>query len=66
MNTIELLEVSGIHREVGRNIGLQFADAIHRLFKYRKPGPLGQVRVGWLCRRHHSIGRLKVNAIPLG
>ena len=31
MNTIELLEVSGSHREVGRNIGPQFAGAIHRL-----------------------------------
>ena len=32
MNTIEQLEVSGSHREVGRNIGHHFADAIHRLF----------------------------------
>jgi hypothetical protein len=32
MNAIEQLEVSGSHREVGRNIGLHFAGAIHRLF----------------------------------
>ena len=32
MNTIEQLEVSGSHREVGLNIGLHFAGAIHRLF----------------------------------
>ncbi len=32
MNTIEQLEVSGSHREVGRNIGLHFGGAIHRLF----------------------------------
>ena len=32
MNTIEQLDVSGSHREVGRNIGLHFAAAIHRLF----------------------------------
>ena len=32
MNTIEQLEVSGSHREVGRNIGHQFAAAIHRFF----------------------------------
>ena len=32
MNTIEQLEVSGSHREVGRNIGLHFAGAIHRFF----------------------------------
>jgi hypothetical protein len=29
MNTIEQLEVSGSHREVGRNIGLHFGGAIH-------------------------------------
>jgi hypothetical protein len=32
MNTIEELEVSGSHREVGRGIGLHFAGAIRRLF----------------------------------
>ena len=32
MNTIEQLDVSGSHREVGWNIGLHFAGAIHRLF----------------------------------
>ena len=32
MNTIEQLEVCGSHREVGRNIGHHFADAVHRLF----------------------------------
>ena len=32
VNTIEQLEVSGSHREVGLNIGLHFAGAIHRLF----------------------------------
>ena len=32
MNTIEQLEVSGSHWEVGRNIGQHFAGAIHRLF----------------------------------
>ena len=32
MNTIEQLEVSGSHREVGRNIGHHFAGAIHRFF----------------------------------
>jgi hypothetical protein len=32
MNTIEQLVVSGSHREVGRNIGLHFAAAIHHLF----------------------------------
>lgn len=32
MNTIEQLEVGGSHREVGRGIGLRFAEAIHRLF----------------------------------
>jgi len=32
MNTIEQLEVSGSHREVGRGIGHRFAGAIHRLF----------------------------------
>ena len=32
MNTIEQLEVSGSHREVGRSIGLHFGGAIHRLF----------------------------------
>ena len=25
---------------------------IFNLFKFRKPGPLGQVRASWLCRRH--------------
>ena len=32
MNTIEQIEVSGSHREVGRNIGDHFAGAIHRFF----------------------------------
>jgi predicted choloylglycine hydrolase len=32
MNTIEQLEVSGSHREIGRSIGLHFAGAIQRLF----------------------------------
>jgi hypothetical protein len=32
MNTIEQLEVSGSHREVGRTIGVHFAGAFHRLF----------------------------------
>ena len=32
MNTIEQLEISGSHREVGRNIGHHFAGAIHHLF----------------------------------
>ena len=32
MNPIEQLEVSGIHREIGRNIGHHFAGAIHRFF----------------------------------
>jgi hypothetical protein len=32
MNTIEQLEVSGSHREVGRNIGVHLAGAFHRLF----------------------------------
>ena len=32
MNTIEQLEVSGSHREVGRYIGIHFAGVIHRLF----------------------------------
>ena len=32
MNTIEQLNVSGSHREVGRYIGLHFAAAIHHLF----------------------------------
>ncbi len=32
MNTIEQLDVSGSHREIGRGIGLRFAGAIHRLF----------------------------------
>ena len=32
MNTVEQLDVSGSHREVGLNIGLHFAGAIHRLF----------------------------------
>ncbi len=32
MNTIEQLEVSGSHREIGRNIGHHFAGAIHRFF----------------------------------
>ena len=32
MNTIEQLEVSGSHREVGHGIGLRFGDAIHRMF----------------------------------
>jgi hypothetical protein len=32
MNTIEQLQVSGSHREVGRNIGHHFAGAIHRFF----------------------------------
>ena len=32
MNTIEQLEISGSHREVGQGIGLRFAGAIHRLF----------------------------------
>ena len=32
MNTIEQLDVSGSHRDVGLNIGLHFAGAINRLF----------------------------------
>ena len=32
MNSIEQLEISGSHREVGQGIGLRFAGAIHRLF----------------------------------
>jgi hypothetical protein len=32
MNAIQQLEVSGSHREVGRNIGHHVADAIHRFF----------------------------------
>ena len=32
MNTIEQLEVSGSHREIGWQIGHHFADAIHHLF----------------------------------
>ena len=32
MKSIEQLEVSGSHREVGRNIGHHFAGAIHRFF----------------------------------
>ena len=32
MNTIEQLEISGSHEEVGQGIGLRFAGAIHRLF----------------------------------
>jgi hypothetical protein len=32
MYSIEQLEISGSHREVGRGIGLRFAGAIHRLF----------------------------------
>jgi hypothetical protein len=38
---------------LNQDLGVQYRTNKHlpNLFKHRKPGPLGQVRVNWLCRR---------------